>query len=156
LGNTNKANNYSSIAASYVTKWQSYATSSDGSHLKLAYGNDASWGLAYNLFGEKLTGVSVFPSSVYSLITSWYKSHDNAYGVPLDTRHTYTKSDWEIWTAAIVNDNSVRDMFISNVVKYASSGKNRVPTSDLYDTVSGSVSGFQARPVVGGHLALLV
>lgn len=31
----------------------------------------------------------------------------------------------------------------------------KVPFSDLYDTVSGADVGFRARPVVGGHLALV-
>jgi hypothetical protein len=41
------------------------------------------------------------------------------------------------------------------VVKYVSNGLNNVPLSDWYDASSGKTLGFQARPVVGGHLALL-
>ena len=65
-------------------------------------------------------------------------------------------TDWQTWTAAIVVDNGVRDMLISDLVKYASSGLNNAPLSDWYDTTTGSAVGFRARPVVGGHLALLV
>jgi Domain of unknown function (DUF1793) len=64
--------------------------------------------------------------------------------------------DWETWTAAIATDTSVRDALIGNLVDYISSGLNHVPLSDLYDTVTGITAGFQARPVVGGHFALLV
>jgi len=70
--------------------------------------------------------------------------------------HTYTKSDWEIWTAAIMTDGEVRNTLIKRVVAYASNGLNDVPLSDWYETTGGTVSGFRARPVVGGHLALLV
>ena len=95
------------------------------------------------------------------------------YGIPLDTRsasssnhcanltfsiysHTYTKSDWEIWTAAVVTDEEVRNALIESVVAYASNGLNGAPLNDWYETLEGAVSGFRARPVVGGHLALLV
>lgn len=32
--------------------------------------------------------------------------HIDEYGVPLDTRHTYTKSDWQIFTAAMLESTS--------------------------------------------------
>ena len=66
-------------------------------------------------------------------------------------------ADWSTWTAAIMTSSDVRDQIISAVVKYASDGQNSTPLSDLYDTNSGkqATSSFFARPVVGGHLALV-
>lgn len=51
----------------------------------------------------------------------------------------------------------VRDTFITGVYAYVSGalGGNKEPLSDWYDTVSGVNEGFRARPVVGGHLALV-
>ncbi|KAI0638108.1 DUF1793-domain-containing protein [Trametes polyzona] len=155
VGDTARSSNYSSIAAAYVQQWQKFATASDGTHLTLSYGNSASWGLAYNLFADKLLRTNVFPASIFDLQTKWYSSHANAFGVPLDTRHTYTKSDWEIWTAGLVTTTAVRDLLISSVRKYAANGKSSQPLGDWYETTDGSVEGFRARPVVGGHLALL-
>jgi hypothetical protein len=54
-----------------------------------------------------------------------------------------------------VTDTTVRDFLIGSVVKYASDGKNNVPLSDWYDASTGLSDGFQARPVVGGHLGLV-
>ncbi|EJF61169.1 hypothetical protein DICSQDRAFT_155261 [Dichomitus squalens LYAD-421 SS1] len=156
VGDRAKAKNYSSIAASYVQQWQGYALSSDKTHLTLAYGEDSSWGLAYNLLADKLLGTNVFPQEIFDLQTQWYSSQAHDYGVPLDTRHTYTKSDWEIWTAGLVTSTEVRDLLISSVRKYAADGKNSHPLGDWYETADGSAEGFRARPVVGGHLALLV
>jgi len=155
VGDTARSSNYSSIAASYVKQWQTFATASTGKHLTLSYGNDSSWGLSYNLYGDKLLGLNLFPSSVYNMQTSWYSTVANSFGIPLDTRHTYTKSDWEIWTSALVTSTSVRDLFIGSVKKYAADGLSSQPLGDWYDTPNGAVEGFRARPVVGGHLALL-
>lgn len=98
-----------------------------------------------------------FPESIFSYYaeTAWYKSNTGQYGIPLDTRHTLTKSDWQIITAAFVTDTSVRNNMISAVLKYASNGQNNVPFGDLYDTTNGKATSFKARPAVGGHLALL-
>ena len=68
---------------------------------------------------------------------------------------TRDMTDWEIWTAALVTSTTVRDLLISSVFKYASDGKSSQPLGDWYETTDGSVEGFRARPVVGGHLALV-
>ncbi|KAJ7031515.1 DUF1793-domain-containing protein [Mycena alexandri] len=156
LGNKDKQANYTSIAASYVQQWLNFSASTTGPHLTLSYGDSASWGLAYNLFGDVHLKLNLFPKSVYDEQTAWYKTVANKYGVPLDTRHTYTKSDWEIWTSAIVTDTTLRDLFITGVKDYVSNGLNNAPFGDWYDTITGVAEGFKARPVVGGHLALLV
>ncbi|KAI0770848.1 DUF1793-domain-containing protein [Irpex lacteus] len=155
VGDSARSSNYSNIASSYVQQWQKFATSSTVKHLTLSYGDDSSWGLTYNLYADKLLGTNTFPQSVFDLQTSWYSTVVNSFGVPLDTRHTYTKSDWEIWTAAIVSSTSVRDTFIKSVRNYAADGKSSQPLGDWYETTDGSVEGFRARPVVGGHFALV-
>ncbi|KAL5535348.1 hypothetical protein ACEPAF_3442 [Sanghuangporus sanghuang] len=156
LGDSARESNYSSITSDYVSQWQGLATASTGDHLTLSYGNDSSWGLSYNLYADRLLKTNIFPQSVYDMQTAWYKTVDNAFGVPLDTRHTYTKSDWEIWTAGLVSDTVARDLFIDAVKNYASSGQGAQPFGDWYETTNGVPEGFRARPVVGGHLALLV
>ena len=67
VGDHAKAKNYSDIATSYVQQWQNLALSSDRTHLTLAYGNDSSWGLAYNLYADRLLNTSVFPQSIFDL-----------------------------------------------------------------------------------------
>jgi hypothetical protein len=88
----------------------------------------------------------------------WYPKVQQSYGVPLDTRHTYTKSDWQMLTAAIASDTSTRDMFIGNLYKYLTDGGNNHPLSDWYETVNGvdeTTPVFENRAVVGGHMALV-
>ena len=54
-----------------------------------------------------------------------------------------------------MTSTSVRDLLISSVRKYAADGRSSQPLGDWYETTDGSVEGFRARPVVGGHLALV-
>lgn len=56
----------------------------------------------------------------------------------------------------MVTDTSVRDLLVGSVRKYAANGLNNEPFSDWYDTITGRVQGFRARPVAGGHLALVL
>ncbi|KAG8715007.1 hypothetical protein FRC11_006163 [Ceratobasidium sp. 423] len=155
LGKSDDAKKYKDIAASYVPRWQNFAHSNEG-HLTLNYGNASSWGLVYNLYSDKLLQFNLFPKSVYDMQTGWYGEMGAQYGVALDSRHTYTKSDWEIYSAGTVTDKGTRDVFITRLRDYLANGKNNAPFSDWYDAIWGTVVGFRARPVAGGHFALLV
>ncbi|KAK7061847.1 DUF1793-domain-containing protein [Favolaschia claudopus] len=156
LGNTAQSQNYSSIASSYVTQWQNLSASTTGPHLTLSVSVGVRFGSTFFLFGDKLLKLNLFPASVYDEQTAWYQTHANAFGVPLDTRHTYTKTDWQIFTASWATTTAVRDLLIGAVKKWVSDGQNNGPFGDLYDTVTGAIAvGFRARPVVGGHLALV-
>ena len=52
---------------------------------------------------------------------------------------------------------AVRDQFVKAVRNYVADGKNNQPLGDLYQTTDGTqvANSFRARPVVGGHLALV-
>jgi hypothetical protein len=82
-------------------------------------------------------------------------SQAQSYGVELDPRNPYTKSDWEIWTAAAITDSAVQKTWIDGVYGYATTSTARVPFGDLYYTATGQWDAFQARPVQGGMFALL-
>ncbi|KAJ7648839.1 hypothetical protein B0H17DRAFT_1215515 [Mycena rosella] len=142
LGDNATATNYSSIAKDYVHKWQVLAQSAMGPHLTLAYGQSATWGLAYNLFGDVYLGLKLFPQSVCDM---------HQYGIPLDARHTLVALD-----RRDRDGPGLRTRIITGPKDYVGNGLNNVPFSDLYDTVTGVPAGFQAHPVSGGHLALLI
>jgi hypothetical protein len=90
--------------------------------------------------------------------SAFYPTVALTYGVPLDTRHTWTKNDWEMFVAAIASD-STRDMFISLLTKWIGATTTDRGMTDLYDAGTGGYpSGgptFVARPVGGGFFALL-
>lgn len=113
-------------------------------------------GLLYNIYPDKALGLNFIPQSVYDMQSDFYKTKANKYGVVLDTRGTLTKTDWEMFAAAVAKPDT-KAMFISLIAKWI----NETPTwrafTDLYDTNTGEYPGnqFTARPVVGGVFALL-
>ena len=50
-------------------------------------------GLLYNLYCDRELGLNLVPQWVYDMQSAFYPTVANTYGVPLDTRHTYTKSE---------------------------------------------------------------
>ncbi len=154
-GNSADASSYRGTAADYIAQWAQKAQDTSSGHLKLAYDQPDTWSLKYNGYADALLGLGLVPKSVATEEADWYMTQTNQYGVPLDPRHSYTKGDWEMWTAAWLRDQPASDFLISAVYDFANGSPSRVPFSDLYDTVSSNQVAFQARPVVGGIFALL-
>ncbi|EON63362.1 hypothetical protein W97_02589 [Coniosporium apollinis CBS 100218] len=97
------------------------------------------------------------PHRIYSMQSTWYGAVLQKYGLPLDSRHLYAKSDWE-FEAAAVADKAVRSEILDRVAKWLNETKTDRPFTDLYNTEGdGGFPGpdFFARPVVGGHFAFL-
>ncbi|KAJ6258363.1 hypothetical protein Dda_6403 [Drechslerella dactyloides] len=97
------------------------------------------------------------PEDIYSKQSKWYMTVEQKYGLPLDSRHLYTKSDWEFFAAA-VSARKTREMIITDVGRWVNETSTDRPFTDLYDTEGdGGFPGitFMARPVVGGHFAVL-
>ena len=97
-GHVEDGQNFTKIAHDYVQKWMGLAIAQpEGNltkpHTTLAYGMNDTWGLLYNLFGDKELGLDLVPQSVYDMQSNFYPTVFNEYGVPLDTRHTYTKGE---------------------------------------------------------------
>ncbi|KAI0455038.1 glutaminase GtaA [Xylaria acuta] len=154
------AANYLDIANSYIQQWQDLGINSaaDPPHTTLSYGDGASHGLLYNLYANSLLGFGYdfVPQSVYDMQSEFYPTVALEYCVPLDTRHTYSKTDWQLWSAAIASEET-RNGFISRIANWISVTPTNRAFTDLYDCASGNYPGinFAARPVVGGHFALL-
>lgn len=97
------------------------------------------------------------PHKIYSLQSDWYHNVRQRYGLPLDSRHLYTKTDWEFF-AISVTSNSVRAEILESVAKWLNETVTDRPFTDLHDTEGdGNFLGayFMARPVIGGHFAFL-
>lgn len=57
------------------------------------------------------------PDYVYKLASDWYHNVIQKYGLPLDSRHTYTKSDWEFFAAAVTS-KSTRTEILTTVARW--------------------------------------
>lgn len=96
------------------------------------------------------------PHPIYAMQSKWYAAVLQTYGLPLDSRHLYTKSDWEFFAAAVTSA-STRAEILQSVAKWVNETSTDRPLTDLYETESGGWPGahFMARPVTGGHFAFL-
>lgn len=149
LGHKADAQYYLGRSQSLMQNWMKLAD--DGDHYTLTFENKNSWSQKYNLVWDKVLDFNLFPESVFQKEISYYLSKQQLYGLPLDSRKTYTKSDWIMWTAVLTKDNTEFEKFILPLEKYAQETPSRVPLSDWHETTNGEKSGFQARSVVAGY-----
>ncbi len=111
------------------------------------------WSQKYNLLWDRVLGLGLLPDSFYAAEIESYLPRCNAFGLPLDSRAEYTKSDWICWTAAMADDRAHRCALLAPVARYLRETPSRVPFSDWYDTKTGRYVHFIARSVQGGVFA---
>jgi hypothetical protein len=134
-------------------------TSTDSSDSYFVAGNeDAQKHLHTRTLGGRTPVTSDFiPSRIYKKQSEWYSTVMQKYGLPLDHRHLYTKSDWEFEAAAVAS-KKVRSQILDKVAVWLNETVTDRPFTDLYNTEGdGGFPNpyFFARPVVGGHFAFL-
>ncbi|KAJ8103716.1 glutaminase [Lipomyces tetrasporus] len=146
--NSADAANYSSIANSYISQWQNlgFSTVANPPHATLSYGSNNTWGLLYNLLGDKMLNLGLVPDSVYEIETAFYATVNARYG------------DWESWIASVSTNTTFRDMVYSDLANWINTTPTNMAETDLYDIVTGNYPGitFINRPVMGGVFAQLV
>ncbi|MDR2862953.1 MAG: DUF4965 domain-containing protein [Puniceicoccales bacterium] len=148
-GDTATAATYRNTAKDMAKRWPELAR--DGDHYSLAFEKPGTWSLKYNLVWDKVLGLGLFDSSIAKTEYAYYLKKQNAYGVPLDNRERYTKSDWILWAAVLADSQADFDALVAPVWKYVNETSSRVPISDWHWTHDGKMRSFQARAVVGGY-----
>src|SRR5690606_35948861 len=149
LGKADVAKKYIGIARDMASKWKNMAA--DGDHYKLTFDKSGTWSQKYNLVWDKLLDMNIFDKSIFKTEVNYYLTKQNQYGLPLDNRRTYTKTDWIVWSATLADDKATFQEFISPVYKFMHETTDRVPMSDWVYTDKPTRSGFKARSVVGGY-----
>ena len=111
------------------------------------------WSQKYNLLWDKVLSLGLLPESFYEAELRSYLPRINKYGLPLDSRSDYTKSDWICWCAAMADDPEVRSALLAPIARTIRETESRVPFSDWYNTKTGHYVHFIARSVQGGVFA---
>ena len=141
---------YNSKAKEMAAVWESETKVND--HYELAYGaGKETWSQKYNMVWDKLWGTGIIPNNAMQTEVKYYLTKQNEYGLPLDCRKDYTKSDWIMWSAAMADNAEDFLAFVDPLYKYINETESRVPISDWHDTKTGRMTGFKARSVIGGY-----
>ena len=148
LGHTDEAKEYAALSKKMALQWEQMAK--EGDHYKLAFDSSNTWSQKYNLVWDKVLDQNIFPAKLRETELAFYETKLEPFGLPLDSRKTYTKLDWQIWTATLSDSRPQFDRLVSPLGKWLDQTPSRVPLTDFYDTVSGKQEAFQARSVVGG------
>ncbi|WP_455628529.1 glutaminase domain-containing protein [Parabacteroides chinchillae] len=153
-GKDDVAARYTEAAREMAAKW--VAMAADGDHYRLTFDKPGTWSQKYNMIWDRLLGFNIFPAEVAATEMAYYKTHQNKYGLPLDNRADYTKSDWIMWSACLTDTPADFTALVEPIWLYANETTSRVPLSDWHFTSNGSQRGFQARSVVGGYFMRLL
>ncbi len=142
------AGEWESLAKNMAKDWIERAK--DGNHFRLTFDKPDTWSMKYNLVWDKILGLNLFPPEVAKMEVEYYKTRQNKYGLPLDIRKDYTKTDWLVWCATLTNNVDDFHALFQPFYSFMNETPDRIPLTDWYDTKTGKCVGFRARPVIGG------
>lgn len=150
LNMMNKENGekYLDIARNFAGQWKALAY--DGNHYRLAFDRENTWSIKYNLVWDKLLDLNIFDRDIFEDEVKYYKTKVNKYGLPLDGRSVYSKTDWQLWSTALTFDSEYDEIIISSLLRMLADTNDRVPFTDWYYSDTAIQREFQNRSVQGG------
>ncbi len=152
---------YAQNALGFLDTFKHYGLETDAAglkHYKIAFDVPQSYSLKYNLVWSQLLQLkdSAAWEEIIADEVAYYKTKGNKYGVPLDMRHTYVKSDWLAWAATLASSDEDFHTLFDPIYDMCQETESREPFTDLYDTITAKIQwaeAFVARPVIGGLFA---
>ena len=149
LGNSEKSAYYRDEAVKMAEQWKKTAINPDGT-TRLTFDSDKGFSMKYNMVWDKIWKTGLFTQEFMDNELQNNKKHFNKYGMPLDSRADYTKSDWLVWVGSMASSKELFEEFITPLWDTYNESSSRAPLTDWYDTKSGRMVGFRHRTVQGG------
>ena len=150
LGEQAEADEMMRTAKTYADSFLARAANDDGS-FRLAFDCPGSFSQKYNAVWDKLWNTGLFPDSFYAGELARYRKEAQPYGLPLDSRQMYTKSDWSHWVACFGGREDF-SFFTALIHKAYSTMRqsSRTPMTDWYYADTTQMRAFKHRSVQGG------
>lgn len=149
LGRSEEADKMMETARRYAASLVERARNSDGS-CSLAYDRKETFSLKYNAVWDKIWKTKLFPDEFYEGEVTRYKKELLPYGVPLDTREKYTKSDWLVWAASLSDKKEDFNLLTESLWSAYNTMRTRAPLPDWYYADTSQLREFRHRSVQGG------
>lgn len=149
LGDKEQSEFYLNEAVKMAENWMNTALNADGTS-NLAFDQPNTYSMKYNMVWDKVWGTNLFTQEFMDAEIADNMKRFNKYGMPLDCRADYTKSDWLVWVASMSSSKDVFEKYIEPLWNAYNESDSRVPMTDWYDTISGKTVSFQHRTVQGG------
>ncbi len=140
---------YVDMARKMATRWE--AEAKDGDHYRLTFDREGTWSQKYNLVWDQMLGLNLFSAEVARKEVAYYIKHQNRYGIPLDSRKTFTKSDWIMWSATLAESDEDFRKLTDPIWRYVTMCDQRLPVGDWHESKTAHLIIFAARSVVGGY-----
>ena len=152
---------YFTVARNLAKGWAERASNGDGSY-RLAFDKPGTFSMKYNIVWDKLFGTEIMAREVIASEVASNKKHFHPYGMPLDNRMPYTKSDWLVWTATLCERKEDFEEFVAPMWQAFNLTPGRVPMTDWYYTITSldktykssskpnGLKSFRNRTVQGG------
>ncbi len=149
LGEDEGSEEWLQTARDMAKIWAEKAANNDGTY-RLAFDRPGTYSLKYNAVWDRLLKLSVFPEGAWDRELASYLERTGPYGMPLDNRASYTKSDWLVWVASMMERREDFEAMTEPLWQACHNTPQRVPFTDWYDTRDAWQVGFQNRTVQGG------
>ncbi len=149
MGRKRDEKTYIKIAREMAADWAKRAANADGSY-RLGFDAEGSFSMKYNIVWDKLFGTEIMPKSVIASEVASYMNKMDLYGLPLDNRAHYTKSDWLVWTATLAEHREDFERMVNPMWHAFNATESRVPMTDFYYTVTAEHRWYNSRTYVTG------
>ncbi|MBE6768988.1 MAG: DUF4965 domain-containing protein [Ruminococcaceae bacterium] len=149
LGRETEAAEAMETAKKYAVSFLRRAENPDGSY-RLAYDREGTFSLKYNAIWDKVWGTKLLPDSFFEAEIKRYRAEVMPYGVPLDSREKYTKSDWTVWAASLTGKKEDLAFFSERLWLAYHTMRTREAMTDWYFTDTSEMRSFRHRTVQGG------